>query len=262
MNEIPASVRMVWALTAFLDGGLLVLLLYRKNHRVFPIFFVYILVDFLQCFVLYRSYSIWGFYSPVSSQIGWSTQGVVMVARALAVAQVCQRVLARYQGVWALAQRLLVTTAAVVLLYSWVIARGSWQFAILNAHRGTELAIASVIVMLFLFTRYYGVALEPAVRAMAIGFFLYSCFLVLNDTILEGLKHDYSTLWNLLGTLAFLASMLVWSWGLRKQQPETTREPELLPAGIYNAVSPEINERLRALNDHLEDFWKVRRKRS
>src|SRR5258708_26136881 len=127
MNEIPASVRILWGVTAFLGGGLLVLLLYRKSYRVFPTFFVYVLFDFLQCFVLYASYRFWGFKSSVSSQIAWGTQSVVMTARAAAVAQICQRVLAKYRGVWALAKRLLILTAVVLFLDSRAIARGGWH---------------------------------------------------------------------------------------------------------------------------------------
>jgi hypothetical protein len=253
---------MLWGLMVLLNGGLLVLLLYRRNHWAFPTFFAYVLLNFLQCFVLYGSYRIWGFSSPVSNRIGWGTQGVVIIARALAVGQVCQRALAKHRGVWALVWRLLAATAAVVLLYSWAVARGRWQFAILNADRGMELAIASVILILFLFIRYYEVAVEPAVRALAVGFFLYSCFLVLNDTILERWMHGYSTLWNLLGTLAFVASLLLWSWGLRERQPEKTLEPRMLPGGLYRTVAPAINNRLRALNDQLDQFWYVERKRS
>ena len=262
MYAIPAALRLIWGITAFLDGGLLVLLLYRKNYRVFPAFFVYILFDFLQCLVLFTSYRIWGFDSSISSQIGWGTQGVVMTARAVAVAQICQRVLTKYRGVWALAKRLLILTAVVVLLYSWAIARGGWQFAVLNGHRGIELAVASVIVILLLFTRYYGIFVQPAIRVLTIGFFLYSSFYVLNDTILERWMYDYSKGWNLLGASAFLASVLLWIWGLRERQPERTLEPAMLSDGIYHAVAPEINDRLRALNDHLGRFWKVERKQS
>ncbi|HEY6267718.1 MAG TPA: hypothetical protein VIX11_05430 [Candidatus Acidoferrum sp.] len=260
MNEIPASVQMIWGVTAFLDGVLLVLLLYRKNYMAFPAFFVYVLFDFLQCLVLYASYRIWGFGSPVSRQLGWGTQGVVMTARAAAVAEICQRVLAKYRGVWALAKRLLILTALVVLLYSWAIARGGWQLAVLNGHRGIELAIASVIVVLVMFTRYYGIFVEPPVRVLTIGFFLYSSFFVLNDTILERWMYDYSKGWNLLGTSAFLASMLLWIWGLRERQPAKTLGQKMLPGEIYDAAAPEINDRLRALNEHLEQFWNVERK--
>ena len=238
------------------------LLLYRKNHKVFPAFFVYVLFDFLQCFVLFEIYRIWGFESSVARQIAWGTQGIVMTARAVAVAQICQRVLSKYRGVWALAKRLLVLTAVVVLLYSWAIARGGWQFAVLNGHRGIELAIASEIVLLLLFTRYYSVLVDHAVRVLTIGFFLYSSFYVLNDTILERWLYDYSKGWNLLGASAFLGSILLWIWGLRERQPERTFAPTMLSRGIYQEVAPEMNDRLRALNDHLGRFWNVERKRS
>lgn len=262
MNEIVVFERVLWGLTILLDGVLLVLLLYRKNHRVFPVFFLYILLNVLQGFALVGIYLIWGFDSPVSKALGWGSQSIVLAARAVAVAQLCQRVLEEYRGIWALAKRLLVVTAAVVLLCSWAAARGSWQLALLNSDRGLELSIASVIVIFFVFTRYYGVPVEPAVRALAIGFFLLSCFFVLNDTILERMMYGYTTLWNLLGTLAFLASLLLWTWTLREWQPATTLEPDLLPRGIYYAVAPEIDDRLRALNEHLGHFWNVDRKRS
>jgi hypothetical protein len=262
MNEIVVFQRVLWGIAIFLDGALLVLLLNRKNRQVFPAFFVYILVDFLQGFIVFASYLKWGFDSPTASRVACSTQAFVLAARALAVAQICERALAKYRGVWALAKRLLLTTAVVVLLSSWAVARVSWQFAVLNADRGMELAVASSVLILFLFIRYYGVAVEPAVRALAIGFFLYSCFYVLNDTILERWMYNYSTSWNLVGTLAFLASQSVWIWVLRERQPVTTLEPKMLPEGLYDAVVPEINDRLSALNDHLEHFWNEERNRS
>ena len=117
MDEIVTFERVLWGFMVFLNGGLLVLLVYRKNHWVVPFFFAYVLFNFLQCFILFGSYRIWGFNSPVSSRMAWGTQIFVSIARALAVAQICDRVLAKYQGIWALARRLLAATAAVVLLY-------------------------------------------------------------------------------------------------------------------------------------------------
>ncbi len=262
MDEIVTFERLLWGFIVFLNGVLLVTLLYRKNHRRFPFFFAYALCTLLQNLLLIESYRIWPFNSPVTNQIAWGTQGVVIAARGLAVAEICHRLLGKYRGIWALAWRMLVATGTVVLLYSWAVARGSWQFAVLNSDRGMELAIASVIVTLFLFTHYYEVRVAPAVRTLAVGFFLYSCFYVLNDTILEGWMYDYSTLWNILGTLAFLASLLLWNWALRQKQPETAFEPEMLSDGIYRTAAPEINDRLRVLNEHLEHFCRAERKRS
>ena len=140
MEKVLIFDKALWGLTIFLNGGLLVLLLYRKNHLIFPFFFVYVLSNFLQGFVLFESYRIWGFGSPVSSGIAWGTQGVVIFARALAVAEICHCLLAKYRGIWSLAWRILAFTATFVLLSSLAVARGSWQFAILNSDRGMELA--------------------------------------------------------------------------------------------------------------------------
>lgn len=254
--------RLLWGVTFFLHTGLVVLLVYRKNYRVFPFFFIYALLNFLQGIVLVETYRIWGFRSTVSMQIAWSAQGAVAVARAVAVAEICHRILAKFHGIWGLAWRMLFAAAALITLYAWAVSRGSWPFAILNLDRGLELVMASVIVLLFVFAKHYEVAVEPAIRTLAIGFFLYSCFRVLNDTVLERLLHRYTTLWNLLGALAFLASMLLWSWVFSRTQPGRAFEPELLPENLYRRVVPEINARLSALNEQLGHFWHTEGKKT
>jgi len=94
----------------------------------------------------------------------------------------------------------------------------------------------------------------PAVRSLAIGFFLYSCFAVLNDTILESWRYRHAALWNLVGMLAYLESLLLWIWAVRKRQPEITLEPALLSQGVYQTLAPEINFRLKLLNEHLHQI--------
>jgi hypothetical protein len=251
MGELATFERVLWALTVFLKAALLALLLYRKHYRAYPLFLAYVLTTLVQSAVLFETYRVWGWNTPISARIGWGTQGVVILTRGLAVAEICQRILAKYLGIWALAWRILLAAAAVVLLSAGAMARGSWQFAILNADRGLELAIAVVIVMLFLFAHYYHVAVDSAVRLLATGFFLYSCFFVVNDTVLESWLHRYAILWNLLGTLAFLASLLLWIWVVREKQPEQALEPEMLSESVYGAVAPQINIRLKALNENL-----------
>ncbi len=261
MNEIVAFDKVLWGLNVCLQAGLLVLLLDRKNHRIFPFFFGYLLIAFLQNVVTMVSYRIWGFSSSNAVRIAWETQGLVILGRALAVAEICRRVLERYRGIWALAWRMLVGSAVLVLLYSLAVASFEWQLLVLNADRGLELTITVVLVTLFLFARYYEVAIEPAVRSLAIGFFLYSCFAVLNDTILESWKHRYATHWNLAGMLAYLASLLLWNWAVRERQPEITVGPVLLSQGVYQNLAPEINLRLRLLNEHLHQILRPEAKR-
>jgi hypothetical protein len=91
---------------------------------------------------------------------------------------------------------------------------------------------------------------------LAIGFFLHSCFRALNDTILERYLYGYGTLWNLLQMLAFFASLSLWSWALRKSRTETAPEETLLPMGVYQSFTPQINLRLRSLNEQLSKIGK------
>ena len=183
-------------------------------------------------------------------------QGAVICARALAVAEVCRHLLARYRGIWAMAWRILLACAALVLVYSSVAAKHLWELALLAGDRSMELSIAAVVVSVLLFTRYYDVQVSEADRALAVGFCLYSCFCVLNNTILEHYLHRYGALWNLLGMLAFLASLLLWTWALRKPQTEVVSKESLFPVGLYESVAPQINLRLRSLNERLSQFWK------
>jgi hypothetical protein len=255
MAEIANFEKVLWGLSILLKWSLLGLFLFRKHYRTFPFFFTYVLLTAVQSPVLFASYQTWGFRSPTSGNIAWGTQGLVIAARGLAVAEICRRIVGMYRGIWALASRLLLATAGLVLVYSWAVARPHWQAAVLNCDRGLELAIAAVLMMVFLFAKHYEIEVEQTVRYLALGLFLYSCLSVVNNTVLEKLRWDYAPAWNLFRTVAFVASLLLWVWALREQQAETVSEPAMLPDGTYRALTPELNLRLRALNEHLGKFW-------
>ena len=205
--------------------------------------------------VLFLSYYVWGFRSPASARIAWGSQILVIVFRGLAVAEICHRLLARYTGIWGLAWRLLVASVSLFLLYAVVAVGLHPQLVLLTADRGLELTIAIAILVLFLFVHYYRVPMESAVHDLAIGFFFYSWFSVVNYLLLEVWRYQYGRLWNLLSITAFLATLLLWIWGFREKLPESAPAPEMLSDGIYRQLEPEINLRLRALNDSLSKFW-------
>jgi hypothetical protein len=256
LKEIPQFVRILWVVNTAAGVFLLVLLAARKNYRAFPAFSLYIFLNFSVGTSVLFLYRRLGFSSWSAWAITWGMQAVVIFARAVAVAEVCRHLLARYRGIWALAKRIFMACAILVLLYSSLAARHQWKLALPGAERGLELSIAAVIVMLMLFSRYYNVQTDAADRSLAVGLCLYSCFCALNDTVLERYLYQYVSLWNLLGMLAFLASLLLWTWALRKPQAEPRLEEPLLPAGVYQSMAPQINLRLRTLNEQLYKIWK------
>lgn len=257
MIGIDTPERFLWALTMLLAAVLVMVGLWRKSYRAHPFFFIYVLAFLAQNLVLAVSYRLWGFGSVISYRIAWGTQiGIVMV-RALAVVEICRRTLRNYPGIWALGQRIFLAIAALVLVYSWAVGGHNWQLATLTLDRGLELAMATSLLGLFLFVAYYQVPVGSADRLLAIGFFLYSCVLVLNNTILERWLTRYATLWNLVGTGSFLGSLVLWNWALGRAQPRRSIEPQLLPGNHYRSLSPAINARLNSLNDRLCNFWRA-----
>jgi hypothetical protein len=239
-------------------GVLLVLLLaVRKNYRAYPAFSLYVLLNLIAGILAFLVYRRLGFSSNASWRIGWGMETLVLCARGLAVLEVCKHLLSHYRGVWALAWRVLLGCASLVLLYAGLAARHRLGFLLPKAARALELAIAVVIVAVFVFLRYYGVEAKQEDRSLAIGFCLYSCFSVLNNTVLERLLESYVPLWNFLGMVAFLGSMLVWTWALRRPQTEGSPKETLLPSGVYQTLAPQFNLRLRLLNEQLAQFWKT-----
>lgn len=247
----------LWGLTTVASLALLMLLAVRKNYRAYPAFSFYVLLNLILGGVVFVIYRRWGFTSRASWYFTWTLQGVAIAARATAVAEICKHFLNRYPGVWALAKRVLLAVAGLVLLYSGLAARHQWQSAVPSADRALEFSIAAVIVILFLFVRYYEIEVESADRSLAIGFFLYSCFNGVNDTILERYLHQYDAVWTLLAMLAFLASLLLWFWALRKTRAATSPERGLLPVDVYQLYAPQINLRLRSLNEQLSKIWRT-----
>lgn len=255
MTDIATLEGFLWALTMLLATALAAMVVWRKNYKAYPFFFVYVLALLTQNLVFAVTYQLWGFGSVIGYKVGWATQIVVIMARALAVVEICRRVLAKYLGIWALGQRVFLAMAALVLVYSWAVGGHNWQVAAVSLDRGLELAMATSILALFLFMRYYEVSMEPADRLVATGFFLYSCVLALNDTIAERLLTRYAALWNLVGTASFVGSLVLWTWALRRTQPRAIVEPGLVSKNLYRSLSPAINARLKSLNERLGHFW-------
>ena len=250
MHEIGTLENVAWGLCFPLQVALLCLILARRHYLHYPAFTVYVAGSIAQGISQFEFYSHWGYSTETSRIAAWTVQGVVTLLRCVAVLEVCRHVFAGYRGIWSLIWRVLLFSVPLVIILTLASSTSRLDTRIFYADRAASLAISMVIVAVVLFARFYQVeALEPT-RSIAIGFFLFSCFTLINNTVLETLWSAYGGMWAFLGTCAFIACLLVWGWALRKE-PVIVEAPQLIPADVYQELSPEVNRRLSALNDRL-----------
>jgi len=247
---------LAWILTTALELLLLFYLLRQRLYRIHTAFFVYILATVFQSAVVASTYRYWGANSVQAWNVAWGSQGVVVCARWLAVAEIARRVLANYGGIWGMARRILIVLTLCVLAYSIMSSKSLWSQIVLNADRAVELCMASFIVVMLLFVRYYRLPMMNLERMLAIGFCLYSCFYVINDSIDETWRSPFGGLWNYLEITTFLATLALWISAVR-QAPEPLAVAAQTPLSpeSYGELSQKLNSRLHSINNRLEHLF-------
>jgi hypothetical protein len=93
------------------------------------------------------------------------------------------------------------------------------------------------------------------------GFCLNSCVEVLINTIIQVLFHKgyevYQAAWLIVNMLSFVAALTIWMVALWKPFPVDDRQIASPSDSTYRRLSPEINERLREINEKLLRLWKL-----
>ena len=254
----------------------------RRAYRLLPYFATYASALLIGTVGLALAYEHFGFRSVASYYAYWTEALLSMIARSLAIAELCRYGLRAYRGVWTLVWRVLSVLALLFLAHA---AFDAWgqpnRLAIygLTLVRDLDIASVAILVCLLLIRNYYGLTLESLQSAVAFGICFYCAADVINDTVLRDLYAGqlfswFSTsrmsLWPALRPqiervndvyrtirlCSFMISTSIWCFALRKPLPAAAQAPELLPAKIYPEFSPAVNLRLRALNDRLLEMLK------
>lgn len=240
----------LWGLSLLFQVTLVTYLFATRKWRHYPGLSFYLLVNVLQSVFLYYCYARWGFLSIPAKRAAWASQIPVLGMRAWAVLDLSRVLLKPYSGIWGLAWRILALLGSALVLGSLLTAGRGWQQIVPNLNVSLEWTTVCMIVALFVFARNYEIEPSLAIRWLALGFLLYSSFAILNHTVLRYWLARYWVAWNVFGTLSFLASVCLW-WSAAFQPVEELQRASMLPRDIYHVLTPEINLRLRSLNERL-----------
>jgi hypothetical protein len=260
MANLVSSVQWLWVIGLVAQLMVCGFLIFHRHYRKLPVFTAYIALNLCQAGFLYLVYSRFGFSSHTGEVLAWLSEASTLVLRSLATIEVLRLVLNPYRGIWGLGWRVLAVAFGVVLSYAAIGAGSNVAWAIALAVRGFHLAFAVALVACLLLVRHYSVPVHPAYKALLGGFCFYSCTVVLLNTVGQTLFPPefahYQLIWQVATTVSYAIVQVVWAVALRKPLPAEEKQQALLPASLYQQISPEINQRLRALNEQLIRFWK------
>jgi hypothetical protein len=245
----------LWGSAILLTLLLLARMVISGQHREYRLFSLYLVINLLQSAVGVALYQGYGFTSRFAYPIAWTTQGIVVAARALSAAEVCYLVLGSYKGIWALAVRILSVSGALVLGLSLYFGRNGYQFGILTFEIGLEACIATGTAGMFLFARYYNLPILRVTGLLGLGLGLLSCCKILNDLVLARFATVYGGAWNYASSGAFLVILLMWTWAMLQPAEVRLAIPQLRSATEYAKLIPQVNQRLAELNEHLTQLW-------
>lgn len=260
LTSVPRPDLVLWGATTLGSLVLFSVILWRELYRTLPFFSSYLAVNLLQTILQVVVYQFYGLNSDFAYALIWGSQAVVVLARGLATIEFCYFVLGRFTGVWAMAIRVLLCCGAAVLATAAYFGRDGFQYAVTSLEIATEAFIATLVVGIFLFARYYQVQIQIGTRLLGLGLGFHSCVKVLNDALLSRYVKSYAAVWNEISMGVFLCAVLMWIMAARKVPVTEAPEPlALSPVHVYRTLAPQVNHRLWELNDHLMRLWKLDR---
>lgn len=263
MSSMPIIVKCIWAASSAAQLILLFILLYKRNFRKAPFFSAYIVLNLCQAGFIFVLLSFFpGISKTTFVELSWASESVTLIAQALAATEILGMTLRQYLGIWGLGWRVLAATSAFVVMIVALTSSGhTASERVFELNRGYHLTFATALIACLLLVRYYSVKVPNAYKLILGGFCLNSCVEVLINTFVQILFRKgfavHQATWQLLTTLSFVASLIIWIIALRKPFPAKDWQVASLPAASYRQLSPEINAQLHLINDRLMRLWKL-----
>ena len=260
--QLTLSENLLWWIGIGLKFLLCALVFYRRLYRRLPFFSFYATLLVVEVTLVWWVYRVWGYRSLPSWYTYWFASAVVLLARALVVAELCWTSLSTYPAIWPLVRKILIFIAVVVLTYAAVTAfttRSSpLATFVLSSERALEIAFAFILVALVGFGARYMAVLKPVERNIVIGLGAYSCFQVINNTFMQEWMSGYFHWWVSMRVVAFDIAMLVWIAPLRKALPLTEPGPPLISEGAAVRLMRELLAQMREITEELKHIakWK------
>ena len=260
MATMPPLLVLLWVISGIVQLSVLFLVFAKHHFRALPLFTIYVAFNLCQAAFLLFVYTHFGFLSPAARQMYWISEPLALTAQALAATELLYLLFRHYPGIWALTWRLVAAASTIVIAYAAASARTQPTWSLLIANRGYHLTFAVALVCSLLLVRSYAIPVDPVYKALLGGFCVFSCTVVAANTLLEVLFLSRfpksGEIWNYIEMVVFIGVQMAWAAALRHPVAADDK-PALFTPSTYERMSPEVNSRLRALNDVLSKFLRL-----
>ena len=227
----------------------------RGLHRRLPLFGIYVVLVVGDDVALRWTYHHFGYTSPAAQLEYWSSLGVVLVARASAVAELCWRGLRNYPAAWLIARRLLAILAFVMLIYA-VAAAANNSFPVitflLTVERSLDFGIAVILVALLRLGLRYEVWVGEIERKVLLGFSVFSTFQIVNNTLMKEWMMKYFSWWVSASVVSFEVTMVIWIAPLLRPLPPPAAPPILFSKEESVTLLTQTLEQMRSIVEEMK----------
>jgi hypothetical protein len=245
----------LWIAETTLTFVLFALAFARGLHRRLPLFAAYVALLVAETVAVRWTYHHWGYTSPEFRYVYWSSLGVVLLARTLAVAELCWRSLRSSPGVWVITRRWLALLALALFIFALVVSARNNSPVIaflLTAERSLDFGIVVILFALLRLGRRYDIRFGSVERNLLLGFAVYSTFQTVNDAFMQKWMMRYFHWWVSASVASFEAALLIWIVPLLRPLPPPTSPPTLLSKEESATLLTEILERMRRIAEEMK----------
>jgi len=227
-----------WAAGPILQITLILFMLRRKLHGVFPRFFSYIIFQIVKTailFVVYR-YSEENYFDAY-----WAGNAISVLLGVVVMDEILQHLLKQYGGIQKLASVIFRWACGLLILLSIVNAFSTQQAsadrvvsAVLSFDRSERVMQCGLCILLLILCRFLRNCWRQHVFGIALGFGIFACIEMVLVSVVMYFGDGPAAIVSLIKSSAYNAVTLLWIVYLRRQVESTLEIEEV--------------DRLRALN--------------
>jgi hypothetical protein len=238
----------LWLVPACLRTAILVVMLRRKLHQEFPVFFAYTTFHVLRSGILL--YLIHG--DPwVYHYSRWAAEAISVGLGFAVIYEILGQVLRPYDAIRGLGRKLFLWVAGLLLLAAAVSAAGidinqdhdalmAWIYAV---GRSLRIVQCGLLGFLLLFSAYFGITWRHRVFGIALGLGLYASVELAATAVRSEVGWIGDDTYSLVTRLAYACATLIWAAYLLR--PEPTRV----------AVDRVPQTQVEQWNQALQEMW-------